>query len=139
MHLHQVRSRFGFNKTIDTELSTIDKFSALDNHANERNNGLECAVTTVSPNKLLRNNIAPKRIDLMSIDTEGSEYEILAAFDFSQWEIQLLVVEYNFSPQRELIHDLLAKNGFRRVLSKISAWDDWYIPLEFPLLISPPA
>jgi FkbM family methyltransferase len=128
-----------FNETIDAELSTISEFSKLDNHANERNNGIEYPVTTVSLNELLKDNMAPKRIDLMSIDTEGSEYEILAAFDFSQWEIQLLVVEHNFSPQRELIHDLLVKNGFRRVLSKVSAWDDWYIPLEFAVLISLPA
>lgn len=119
-----------FNETIDAELSTISEFSKMDIHANERNNGNEYSVITVSLDELLRNNKAPKRIDLLSIDTEGSEFEILAAFDFSQWEIQFLAVEHNFSPQRGLIHDLLVKNGFRRVLSKVSAWDDWYISNE---------
>jgi FkbM family methyltransferase len=119
-----------FNETIDAELSTISEFSKMDNHANERNNGNEYSVITVSLDELLRNNKAPKRIDLLSVDTEGSEFEILGAFDFSQWEIQFLAVEHNFTPQRELIHDLLVKNGFRRVLSKVSAWDDWYISNE---------
>ena len=128
-----------FNETIDAELSTISEFSKLDDHKNERNNGIEYLVTTVSLNELLKENKAPKQIDFMSIDTEGSEYEILVAFDFSQWEIQLLVVEHNFSPQRELIHDLLVKNGFKRVLSKVSAWDDWYIPLGIAVLIALPA
>ncbi len=127
-----------FNETIDGELSTIREFSKIDDHSIERNNGIEYSVNTVSLNDLLNEYVAPKRIDLMSIDTEGSEYEILAAFDFSQWEVQLLVVEHNYSPQRDLIHDLLVKNGFRRVLSKVSAWDDWYIPLDTAVFMSLP-
>lgn len=78
---------------------------------------------TISLHDFLKENKAPKKIDYLSIDTEGSEYEILSNFPFEKWDIQLLSIEHNFTPLREKIHELLVKNGYERI--KVE-WDDWY-------------
>lgn len=76
---------------------------------------------------------APRRIDYLSIDTEGSEYEILSHFPFEHWDIQRLTVEHNHSDDREPIHRLLAEQGYRRTPAQ---WDDWYERADSP---QPPA
>jgi len=70
---------------------------------------------------------APRRIDYLSIDTEGSELDILQALDFSAWEIRLLTVEHNHTPKRQAIHDFLASKGYRRKFETLSNVDDWYV------------
>jgi FkbM family methyltransferase len=84
-------------------------------------------VETVSLIDLLNTYNAPKNIDYLSIDTEGSEYEILEAFDFSKYRISIITCEHNFSKEREKIFKLLNKNGYQRVFQGLSRWDDWYI------------
>ena len=84
-------------------------------------------VETVSLIDLLNTYNAPKNIDYLSIDTEGSEYEILEAFDFSKYRISIITCEHNFSKKREKIFKLLNKNGYQRVFQGLSRWDDWYI------------
>ena len=83
-------------------------------------------VKTISLLDLLQNNNAPKKIDLLSIDTEGSEFEILSAFDFEKWSFNVIICEHNFSKDRKRIRNLLEKNGYKRRFSYISFVDDWY-------------
>jgi FkbM family methyltransferase len=78
---------------------------------------------TVSLHDLLVTHGAPKDIDYLSIDTEGSEHAILAAFPFDRWNIRLITVEHNFSADRERIRQLLEPLGYRRTEAQ---WDDWY-------------
>lgn len=110
------------------EFSGMTKHAALDGHEAKRSAFLTDArnlvtLRTISLDDLLINHGAPRRIDYLSIDTEGSEFEILAAFPFSDWQIDLITVEHNFTAQREQIHRLLASHGYTRVEAK---WDDWY-------------
>jgi hypothetical protein len=70
---------------------------------------------------------APDEIDFLSIDTEGSEFDILNAFDFSQRRIRTITVEHNHTPARDAIHELLCRKGFVRKMESISAFDDWYV------------
>lgn len=80
-------------------------------------------VTTVSLDDFLTQNAAPCEIDYLSIDTEGSEYDILAAFPFDRWNIRLITVEHNFTPARDKIYELLSAQGYTRFEAE---WDDWY-------------
>jgi FkbM family methyltransferase len=80
-------------------------------------------VTTVSLDDFLRGHRAPYDIDYLSIDTEGSELEILAAFPFERWNIRLITVEHNHTPQRQAIFDVLNRHGYQRIERE---WDDWY-------------
>jgi FkbM family methyltransferase len=116
-----------FNETDVASLSTIDTFSSKDIHENTRRAGKKYQVKTISLNDLLRKFHAPKYIDYLSIDTEGSEYEILKAFDFNEYSIRIITVEHNYNSHRELIFSLLTNNGYKRTHESISNFDDWYI------------
>lgn len=84
-------------------------------------------VETVSLNDLLEQHQAPAHVDYLSIDTEGSEFDILQAVDFDRWSFGVLTVEHNYEAQREDIHALLTEKGYTRVLEPISRFDDWYV------------
>jgi len=84
-------------------------------------------VSTISLEDLLVKHSAPSVIDYLSIDTEGSEYETLKAFDFSKFRFRVITCEHNFSNNREKIYLLLLKNGYRRVHEDLSLFDDWYV------------
>ena len=118
-----------FNETLDGVYSTIDKYSNLDNHHQKRLDGRKYTVTSISLNNLLIEFSAPKTIDYLSIDTEGGEYEILKALNFSEWSIKIITVEHNFENKRAEIHKLLNSNGYRRVLENYTYVDDWYIKI----------
>ncbi len=70
-----------FNEVNDNihsgELSTIDSFSSMDGHGVEREGGKKYSVRSISLVDLLVKHSAPDVIDYLSIDTEGSEYEIV--------------------------------------------------------------
>lgn len=121
----------GFNETKISALSTIDTFSSSDLHAVTRAKGRKYLVDTISLNDLLVEYNAPQRIDYLSIDTEGSEFEILNAFDFERWQIGILTVEHNFTEKREAVYKLLTQKGYKRVLEDVSIFDDWYVTDEY--------
>jgi len=107
--------------------STIDSYSASDRHAPTRVAGERYAVETVSLMDLLKTWDAPARIDYLSLDTEGSELDILQAFDFAAYDVRLITVEHNHTEKREPIHALLTAKGFVRKFEKLSNVDDWYL------------
>lgn len=116
-----------FNETDAAQLSTIDIYSNLDFHAELRESGRKYKVQTLSLNDLLEKYSAPSAIDYLSIDTEGSEFEILKAVDFGKWKFRVITCEHNYTPNRSKIEELLYRNGYKRVLTKISKFDDWYV------------
>lgn len=74
---------------------------------------------------LLRRYDVPACIDYLSIDTQGSEYEILQAFPFQTHRVRLLTVEHwNQKGKRDKVRALLAANGY--VVAKEVAYEDWY-------------
>ena len=87
----------------------------------------EFSVETVSLNDLLQQHSAPAIIDYMSIDTEGSEYEILKNFDFSKYSVSLMTIEHaGEEEKREKIRALMESQGYTRWRPELSRWDDWY-------------
>jgi FkbM family methyltransferase len=116
-----------FNETEVAHFSTIDSFSESDHHAPQRTGGNRYVVETVSLNDLLSQWSAPRRIDYISIDTEGSELEIIKAFDFEKYDVRAITIEHNHTANREPIQEILSKNGFVRKFEALSRWDDWYL------------
>ena len=111
----------------DQALSTITEYSESDFHASTRSDSAEYPVETVSLTDLLDANDAPEAIDFLSIDTEGSEFDILNAFDFGRYRFGAICCEHNFAPQRDAILALLKGHGYIRILNGISQFDDWYV------------
>lgn len=121
-----------FNEVSDKrnsgELSTIDSFSNVDRHRVIRESASnKYEVNTISLKDMLKKHNAPKQIDYLSIDTEGSEFDILNNFDFDEFDIKIITCEHNYTPMREKIYALLLKNGYERKLSEYSLFDDWYV------------
>tara|TARA_B100001057_G_C22776464_1_gene921791 strand:+ start:791 stop:1573 length:783 start_codon:yes stop_codon:yes gene_type:complete len=109
------------------ELSTIDSFSNSDKHSKARKLSNKYEVKTISLSDMLKKHNAPKVIDYLSIDTEGSEFEILSNFDFKEYDIKTITCEHNYTPMREKIFDLLSANGYVRKYTEFSLFDDWYV------------
>ncbi|HEV8695606.1 MAG TPA: FkbM family methyltransferase [Lysobacter sp.] len=119
--------RLPFNETREPVLSTLDQYSASDGHARNRKNGTQYEIETISLLDLLQKYDAPRTIDYLSIDTEGSEYEILSHFDFDRYRFRLITCEHNNSPMRQKLFDLLTSKGYERRHETISVCDDWYV------------
>lgn len=107
-------------------LSTIDGFQELDFHTRTQSSA-DYVVQSISLEDLLDKHGAPSFVHYLSIDTEGSEYEILKEFNFASRNIGIISVEHNYTNARESIYKLLDNNGFDRVLTEISQCDDWYV------------
>jgi FkbM family methyltransferase len=84
-------------------------------------------VDTISLNDLLETYAAPDTVDFISIDTEGSEYDILSAFDFGRRHVRLFAIEHNFAARRDTIFALMTAQGYVRRFPELSRFDDWYI------------
>lgn len=114
---------------VDPELSAIASFAGGDHFAEVRRSGTPINVRTISLNDMLEKYEAPAEIDYLSIDTEGSELDILSAFDFGRRRFKLVSVEQNSSTE-EGIRKLLHRNDYVRVFPQFSQWDGWYVSRE---------
>lgn len=112
----------------DPELSSIADFSQGDHFSGIRSRGQPIQVETISLDDLLDTYGAPPVVDYLSIDTEGSELDILSAYSFNR-DFQLISVENN--PKTEAaIQKLLEGKGYKRVFEQFSQWDGWYVSRE---------
>lgn len=116
-----------FSETEDPVLSTLKSFKDSDFHSKARKNTTDYVVETISLIDLLESAGAPDQISFLSLDTEGSELEILQAFDFSKYHFRGITVEHNYGPNRVAMQSLLADNGYIQVLEQFSKFDDWYV------------
>jgi len=97
----------------------------------ESGHGRQYSVESVSLFDLLRAGYAPETIDYMSIDTEGSEFEILKGFDFNSYKFRVITVEHNFRPEESEIIDLLSSHGYEQVAAHASGIEAWFVNKAF--------
>lgn len=118
----------------EPELSRLRDIVPADHHeaSGFRQSAHEIEVQTISLMDLLSQHDAPRFIDYLSLDTEGSELAILEAFDFSRHSFGLITVEHGNEPvKREGLQRLLTGHGYRNWHPEMTKWDDWYIGPEF--------
>ena len=119
------------------EVSGLRNELEMDNNYILRKDSKAIKVQTVSINDLLEEHKAPKNIDYISIDTEGSEYNILKKMDFNKYNVSIFTVEHNFiEKKKNKVKELLEKNNYLRVFEKISGFDGWYVKKDNPKLNS---
>ena len=107
-----------------------DKISMPANNELRKKSGKIISVETISLNDVVKkyfDNICPSYI---SIDTEGSEYEILRSFDLNKFRPKLFTIEHNFTENESKIDEHLKIYGYKRVFRKLTDFDGWYIPFE---------
>jgi len=109
------------------EISTVSGYGEDDAHHDARSRAPKYSVQTISLEGLMDECGAPKDPDYLSIDTEGSEFEILSHFNFQRYPFKVITCEHNFTPMREKLYQLLTSVGYVRKLEQVSQFDDWYI------------
>jgi len=89
------------------------------------NDKTQITVKTATLMEILDNASAPKFIEYLSLDTEGTEFEILKNFDFSKYKFGLIDIEHNhIEPTRTHIRTLLTSNGYSYI--QANEFDDCY-------------
>jgi FkbM family methyltransferase len=66
-------------------------------------------------------------IDFCSIDTEGSEFNIIKSIDFDKTEIKVFIIENNYGEKN--IGNFLIEKGY--VLYKKIEWDDVFVKQKY--------
>lgn len=88
-------------------------------------NKTQIMTTTITLNDLLEKTNSPLFIEYLSLDTEGSELEILKSVDLKKYTFGLIDVEHNHvEPRRTQIRELLVSNGYHYI--RQNEWDDCY-------------
>jgi hypothetical protein len=119
--------QISFSENYIGELSGITEFTGNDHHGLLDRTTTSYQVETISLLDLLKHHNAPEHIEFLSVDTEGSEFEILNAFDFSQYTFGAICVEHNYLENRPKVKQLLVANGYRQVYPEFSDFDDWFV------------
>lgn len=85
-------------------------------------------VQTATLNRIFTEQNIPKKIDFISLDTEGSEIDILNGLDLSVYQVGLFCIEHNDRPGFVAgLDSILLPHGYRRILETTSAYDAWYV------------
>ena len=120
----QVNQQVDFVVGKDSALSGNNAFLGL--HAEAAHRGRTKAGNSTTLQALLDKHSFPAYIDFMSLDTEGSEYQILKATDLDKYVFGHIAVEHNLEePKRTQIRNLLIANGYQ--LEREVEFDDWYV------------
>jgi len=110
---HECHLLSGISNHIDCHKNTVDKSKT------------QIVVETLSFNDLLEKYNAPTFIDYLSLDTEGSELEILKSVDLQKYIFGVIDVEHNYiEPRRSQIKELLTNNGY--IYVRANGCDDSY-------------
>ena len=124
-----VYNQSGLTLTFDIA-NNFDLLSGIAHHIDANKsvvnaNKTSIQVQTISLLDVLDKANAPSFIDYMSLDTEGSEFEILKNFDFEKYTFGLIDIEHNYiEPRRTEIKNLLLSKGY--IYKGENKWDDMY-------------
>jgi len=91
-------------------------------HPQNKGRRLITVPTDLLNNVLDKNNIY--NIDFCTIDTEGSEFEILKALDFEKYRIEIILVENNYNTPH--VKNLLTNKGYKHA-GRIGPIDDIFL------------
>jgi len=119
-----------FNKTgLTLDFSHSDLFSGLTEYIDKHTHVKNCAkskVNTITLQDLLEKYKTSNIIHYLSLDTQGSELEILRSVNYSQYTFLYITLEHNYiEPKRSLMRDILLSNGY--LYKGENEWEDEYI------------
>ena len=107
-----------------------DKNSMPGNTAQRKKSGKIIPVDTISLNDVIKYYFNKRSPSYISVDTEGSEYEILRTFNFNSYRPKVFTIEHNFTELQTSIDDLMKSNNYERIFSELTAFDAWYVSKE---------
>ena len=114
-------------------LNVAGTCSSLVEHVFNPNVSYEAAesVTVRTLDDVLEQVECPNQIDFLSVDTEGTELDVLKGFDIRKYKPSLVLVEYHVYSLK--LHKYLRNKSYK--LIRRTSDNNWYIPesREFPL------
>lgn len=87
-------------------------------------------VDTVSVDDLFAHWSVPSTVNFLSVDTEGSELEILSCIDFDKYKFNFICVEHNYTASRDEVKVLLESVGYRQIMGEESLNDSYFVPVK---------
>ena len=109
---------------------SIGEFSFSEGYGNNNLNDVVASyeIEAIKFEEIFRDFSSIPYIDFLSIDTEGSEVEILSSIDFSKYRPNIICIEHNYIKSNRLyIKNFLRSKGYKIVYSGISLWDSWFV------------
>ena len=114
------------NTHIQFRVESYDLYSGTKRRFSLLNKPKVIQVETRTFQQILEEAGAPFHIDYLSLDTEGTEFNILTSVNLTQYTFGIIDVEHNYeSTKRSKIRALLESNGY--TFYKENQWDDRYI------------
>lgn len=111
------------DKNIETSLTSLKPDERLVNsHKHIINDTRQEQVYALTFEKFLKKN-GRKHYDFISIDTEGTELDVISTFPFDNVTCDLFVIENNYAD--ESIRDFMKENGYK--LDKRYKINDFYV------------
>jgi len=113
---------------LDFSMVPIDILNALTAYADTaveflRENELITKLQTKTLTQILDENNAPNMIDYLSIDTNGTEPNVLQGIDFTKYTFHIITVEHSNIPEKQSkIDEILTANGY--VLQQVIRFSD---------------
>jgi len=114
-------------------LSTINSFRYSDKDSMSENSKLRnkkfknFKIDSISLNDLIESEFNDTAPSYISVDTEGSEFEILKNFDFKKYKTKFFTVEHNYTVKQKKIDEIMKKKNYVRIFRKITSFDAWYV------------
>ncbi len=117
----------GITQSAVSSLKIDDKLK--NQHENLIINTLKIKVNTRTLDYCLENSYKYNKIDFVSIDTEGTELDVLKGFDINKWSPELIIIENNWNDSE--IENYLKDFGYTK--DKRIEVNDFYIKKLFDI------
>jgi FkbM family methyltransferase len=104
------------SEDVEINFSLGDLFGGITDHIDKYTNvkqSKQLLLKTTTLTKLLESVNAPAFIEYLSLDTEGTELEILKGINFSKYTFGFMNIEHNYvEPRRTEIKEFLKSKGY---------------------------
>ena len=112
-------------------IGTLPEYIEGDFHGEQRKKLLSreklITIEKKSPRTFVETVINGRKVDFLSVDTEGSEWEIIKHWPFELCKPQAICVEVNNRAWKPELTSFLISHGYSQRMEKISKFDSWFI------------
>lgn len=102
----------GGNQSAISSLGVDDRLVRDHKHMIDRVDSIKIEAITLD--SLLESLNYNKKIDFVSIDTEGTEISVLRGFDLLKWKPEILVIENNYKDA--IINEYVSQHNYEKIL-----------------------